>query len=199
MTGKQKCKILKQIRRQIADANGIEYLVEECRHKGKCSGTCPRCEWEVRELEKALEKRRLSGKKVALAGISAGFLLTACSPLDGIHDLFNKNPGTLEGDVPYMETDGAVAGETETDVPVVKGLIVEESLAGEPVLDETETELPLPGELAEETDGMLVYPESESEEFEIAGGIPPLETESEDSEVYRLEGDVVYIAPEEEE
>jgi len=29
MTGKQKCKILKEIRRQIAEQNNIRYVIEE--------------------------------------------------------------------------------------------------------------------------------------------------------------------------
>ena len=32
--GKRTCKILKEIRRQIAEANNIEYVVEECQYKG---------------------------------------------------------------------------------------------------------------------------------------------------------------------
>ncbi len=42
--GKQTCKILKEIRRQIAEANGIEFATSECRYKGDCLGTCPKCE-----------------------------------------------------------------------------------------------------------------------------------------------------------
>ncbi len=48
--GKQTCKILKEIRRQIAEANGIEFATSECRYKGDCLGTCPKCEAEVRYL-----------------------------------------------------------------------------------------------------------------------------------------------------
>ena len=84
MNGKDKCKILKDIRRQIAEANEIEWAVSECKHKGKCKGTCPKCESEVRQLEMALENRRRLGKVVAVAGISAACLtgLTACSMED---------------------------------------------------------------------------------------------------------------------
>lgn len=39
--GKQTCKILKEIRRQIAEANDIEFVTSECRYKGDCLGTCP--------------------------------------------------------------------------------------------------------------------------------------------------------------
>ena len=70
--GKQTCKILKEIRRQIAEANDIEFVTSECRYKGDCLGTCPKCEAEVRYLEQQLSKRQLAGKLVNLAGISAG-------------------------------------------------------------------------------------------------------------------------------
>ncbi len=69
--GKQTCKILKEIRRQIAEANGIEFITSECRYKGDCLGTCPKCESEVRYLEQQLRARSLAGKAVVLAGISA--------------------------------------------------------------------------------------------------------------------------------
>ena len=69
--GKQTCKILKEIRRQIAEANDIEFVISECRYKGDCLGTCPTCEAEVRYLEQQLRARSLAGKAVALAGISA--------------------------------------------------------------------------------------------------------------------------------
>ena len=69
--GKQTCRILKEIRRQIAEANDIEFVTSECRYKGDCLGTCPKCEAEVRYLEQQLRARSLAGKAVALAGISA--------------------------------------------------------------------------------------------------------------------------------
>lgn len=78
--GKYTCKILKEIRRQIAEANGIEFAISECRYKGDCLGTCPKCEAEVRYLEEQLRSRSLAGKAVALAGISAGMIfLSGCS------------------------------------------------------------------------------------------------------------------------
>ena len=49
--GKQTCKILKDIRRQIAEANDIEFITSECQYQGDCLGTCPKCEAEVRYLE----------------------------------------------------------------------------------------------------------------------------------------------------
>ena len=70
--GKRTCKILKEIRQQIADNNDIEYITSECHFHGECKGTCPKCESEVRYLENELNKRRQLGKVVAITGISLG-------------------------------------------------------------------------------------------------------------------------------
>ena len=72
--GKTTCRILKEIRRQIAEANDIEYVVEECQYKGDCKGTCPKCEAEVRYLEGQLHKRQMLGKAVVVAGLSLGVI-----------------------------------------------------------------------------------------------------------------------------
>lgn len=77
--GKETCRILKDIRRQIAEANDIEFITSECRYQGDCLGTCPKCEAEVRYLEQQLSARHASGKAIALAGISAGLFMASCS------------------------------------------------------------------------------------------------------------------------
>ena len=41
--GKEKCRILKEIRAEIARQNDIEWVTSECKHKGNCKGTCPKC------------------------------------------------------------------------------------------------------------------------------------------------------------
>ena len=75
--GKTTCRILKEIRRQIAEANDIEYVVEECQYKGDCKGTCPKCEAEVMYLESQLHKRQMLGKAVVVAGLSLGVISNA--------------------------------------------------------------------------------------------------------------------------
>ena len=57
MTGKEKCKLLKAIRREIAETNGIVYLTSECTFEGECKGTCPKCDAEIRmgDLEQVTE------------------------------------------------------------------------------------------------------------------------------------------------
>ncbi|MBQ4116085.1 MAG: hypothetical protein IJD37_01775 [Clostridia bacterium] len=112
MTGKSKCKILKDIRRQIAEKNGIELVIEECKYKGDCLGTCPRCEAEVRYLEKELEKRRALGKKVAVAGLVATLTVstTSCNLVDKVIDTSTagifptEQSAELDGNIALPET-----------------------------------------------------------------------------------------------
>ena len=72
--GKDICKTLKRIRKEVADANEIVYKPRECHHQGPCSGTCPACEAEVRYLEQQLSLRQRLGKAVAVAGIAMSAL-----------------------------------------------------------------------------------------------------------------------------
>ena len=74
--GKSTCKLLKSIRQQIADANGISYRPIECQHKGDCAGTCPACEEEIRYLEGELKARKGNGFGMKVAGIAAGICAT---------------------------------------------------------------------------------------------------------------------------
>lgn len=85
MDGKNKCKILKEIRQKIADENDIPYVTSECKYQGTCKGTCPKCEQELVYLELELQKRQQTGKRIAVAGVAtAAFLLAAqaCVALD---------------------------------------------------------------------------------------------------------------------
>lgn len=79
MNGKAKCKILKEIRRQIAENNDIAYTVYECPHQGDCKGTCPTCEAEVAYLENELRKRKALGKTILVAGLAASLVAVSAS------------------------------------------------------------------------------------------------------------------------
>ena len=78
--GKSTCKLLKDIRQQIADANGISYQPKECHYEGDCAGTCPACEAEIRYLEAQLRERKRKGWGMKVAGLAAG-LCVATVPL----------------------------------------------------------------------------------------------------------------------
>lgn len=70
--GKNICRQLKEVRRHIAEENDIPLEIEECTFKGECRGTCPRCEAEVRYLEKSLAERISLGKVATVAGLALG-------------------------------------------------------------------------------------------------------------------------------
>ena len=91
--GKRTCEILKDVRRKVAQENGIPLVERECTHEGDCRGTCPYCESEVRYLERELSKRRALGKAVTVAGIAvSSMMMGAChSP---------KTPAPAAGNAP---------------------------------------------------------------------------------------------------
>ncbi len=93
MRGKNKCKILKEIRQKIADENDIRYVTSECKYRGECSGTCPKCESELRYLERELEKRRALGKKVTFAGVAVTMALSLSSCDEFLSEVSGKELG----------------------------------------------------------------------------------------------------------
>ncbi len=107
MLGKQKCKILKEIRQRIADENDIPYVTSECRHQGHCSGTCPKCESELRYLENQLQKRASLGKKVTVAALCAGMALGAAG-CDAIEDFHNRLEATAKPEIYVIEGEEAM-------------------------------------------------------------------------------------------
>ena len=114
--GKRTCKILKEIRRQIAEANDIEYVVEECQYKGDCLGTCPKCEAEVRYLEEQLHQRQLLGKAAMVAGISAG-MLTMSSCGNEMYDQMSVS----DKEVKIQNPDSRLAGDVIEHMPSFPG------------------------------------------------------------------------------
>lgn len=158
MLGKQKCKILKEIRQKIADENDIPYVTRECTHQGNCSGTCPKCESELRYLENQLRIRSSLGKKIKVAALCAGMALTAagCSTISTVIGN-NKPADDLSGMVAY-ETPVPTQQETE-EVFVTEG-----EVPWTPREEETQTVV-LP------TQAVPV----EIEEIELMGDVPYFE------------------------
>lgn len=138
MKGKQRCKILKEIRQRIADANDIEYITSECRHKGDCLGTCPKCEAELRYLERELEKRQRLGKTVVVAGLSALIATSTvgCDDWQGGRELGGEPLSPEEG---YEQLDGDIAPPPEEydkpeeeDITILPGaMLLPEDFEGE--------------------------------------------------------------------
>ena len=120
MLGKQKCEMLKKIRVRIAEENEIPFETRECTHQGQCSGTCPRCESEMRYLENQLQKRMSMGKRVTLAAICAGmaFTVSGCDVADSIRSRFQPTSTpeieVLEGEVAMPFPDDPEENKDET-------------------------------------------------------------------------------------
>lgn len=161
MKGKEKCKALKEIRQKIAEQNDIAFAVSECTHQGDCKGTCPKCESELRYLERQLEIRKNLGKAVVVAGISAGICapMAACSPAEAI--------GNVMSELFAPVTDENIAGDVEYIPPS------EDYLEGEATVPEDYEGME--GPRPEDIDGGI-------EEYDPDGG---------EIDDYTLEGDVV--------
>ena len=113
--GKKICETLKGIRRDIAEANEIDYQPTECTHEGDCAGTCPKCESETRWLERQLRARQALGKAVTIASLTVALgAMSSCTFSD-------TNKGQLQGEVPdttFCSTADSTRHVPEGDVPM---------------------------------------------------------------------------------
>ncbi len=110
MNHKEKCKIMKDLRKQIADNIGVDLHQTECTYQGECKGTCPRCAQEEKKLNKALV-----GKRAAVAGLAMSTIaLTGCNGYfsgasealsNTLLDAFYQQPDDLTGEAPYYPDD----------------------------------------------------------------------------------------------
>ncbi|MBQ6119625.1 MAG: hypothetical protein IJK98_10360 [Clostridia bacterium] len=172
MPGKKKCKILREIRQKIADENDIPFVTEECRYKGDCKGTCPKCEAELRYLEQQLEKRRALGKKVTVSALALGMAASLAGCRQVTH--------VPEGDVP-CET-------TETESFTLEGVIAET----EPTAPETEPTAPNNATTASGNTGAATDAPETAAPKTTEPTAPETEPVTEEEE-FSLEGDVMYV------
>ena len=125
--GKSTCKLLKSIRQQIADANGISYQPKECHHKGDCAGTCPACEEEIRYLERELKARKGSGFGMKVAGIAAGICATVMpmtAAAQGVKPDSTANPPvqtTKKAPIKVVDLSDSCASPV-----IVRGMVIDE-------------------------------------------------------------------------
>ena len=132
--GKKICQTLKEIRLQVARTNDIPYEPTECKHKGDCSGTCPKCEEEVRYIEQQLNKRRTLGKAVAVAGVAIGVSM-AMQPIEAMAQKTISTPkdSTIISALQTVKVK-SLLNEGEKGI-VVRGRVVDS--AGEPIINAT--------------------------------------------------------------
>lgn len=96
MTGKEKCKLLRQIRREIADANGIAYIDAACTYEGDdCLGTCPKCDQEIAYLDAELNRKVKNGEPITISGISLNTFQANVPAAQSSSDFNNTARNTL--------------------------------------------------------------------------------------------------------
>ena len=122
MNGKKTCEALRNIRQNIANANCIEYTPAECTYQGECSGTCPRCESEMRYIERQLRLRGALGKAVVVAGLTLS--ATSLTPMQAqtqqVHTVAQK-----QIDVPLVD-----AAPNDTNAIIVRGTVIDQDDKG---------------------------------------------------------------------
>lgn len=97
MTGKQKCEMLKQLRKELAEANGIIYLSAECTYVGNCRGYCEKCDAEARYLDSELNRLAKAGKTIKVTDVT--------------YQTFLKNIDTIKQEEEAFEDSELVEGE----------------------------------------------------------------------------------------
>ena len=113
MTGKEKCNCLKQLRKTIAELNGIEYHPRECDEEVCNCGTCSLCDQEAEQLLTALRKKEASGSPIRIDVESIeGFGLLAVEPFeyDGPEPLAGV---PLQGDI-VPDDDELILGQIQS-------------------------------------------------------------------------------------
>lgn len=129
MLGKKKCRILKEIRQRIADENEIPWVTRECTHRGECRGTCPRCESELRELERQLAARQAAGKRVAVAALCTGLAFSSVGCTRTV--VARPDPGEIAGMIAPIETPSPAETPEPEDWQIMGEILYNEDLEGE--------------------------------------------------------------------
>lgn len=127
--GKNICAVLKQVRKRVADTNGIVYAPKECHFEGDCNGTCPACEAEVRYLEHQLNLLRKAGKAVTVMGVALGMTLTTgCKQGNSPNALQEKQDSVQSSECQdvdglFVPEERATCSEPDADDEDVTGMI----------------------------------------------------------------------------
>ena len=118
MNGKKTCEALRNIRQNIANVNGIEYTPAECTYQGDCAGTCPRCESEMRYIERQLRLRGALGKAVVVAGLTLS--ATSLTPMQAQTQQVNT-VAQKQIDVPLVD-----AAPGDTSAITIRGTVIDQ-------------------------------------------------------------------------
>ena len=121
--GKEKCEKLRQIRKLIAEVNGIRFEPDVCHHEGPCAGTCPACDAEIRYLDELLQLKKQRGEEVILSGLSLDIGNNASEETPVSNDLVDGNL-SIDSDIDGEDT----IWDTDEDDVVTMGKVMPPSL-----------------------------------------------------------------------
>lgn len=100
MTGKERCEFLRNIRKNIAEMNDLDYTPSVCTHEGWCPGFCPVCDREAADLMRQLERKEAAGCQIHID-------VESIKALDAMaKDSFNEDD---DDDPEILKTPGIVA------------------------------------------------------------------------------------------
>jgi len=102
MTGKEKCELLKAMRREIAEANGIVYLTSECTFQGDCPGYCPKCDAEARYLDSELNRLAKEGKEIKVSNMVYKSFMESLDTKPADVEIEDNNELMVEGQMESM-------------------------------------------------------------------------------------------------
>ena len=137
--GKNICKYLKEVRKNIANENNIPLEQEECTFEGECNGTCPHCEAEVKYIEQELSRKgkmNILGKAAAIAGITLS--VAACNT--GGHQLMGDVPD-VRGKMADPDTTHQTSIDTAPQSPEIHEPLMGIVPVKVPEIDSTKTEI----------------------------------------------------------
>ena len=115
MNGKDKCNLLREIRKRIATQYGVTYQPAECCHEGDCAGTCPKCDAELQDLQRQLKEKGIENIELD-------------RQMKEMVDTFNPNGDTdndliaLQGDVAPPEYNDKIEITEGMPVPPPEGI-----------------------------------------------------------------------------
>ena len=107
MNGKDKCNLLREIRKRIAAKYGLTYKPVECHHRGDCAGTCPKCDAELQDLQRQLKEKGIEHIELDLQMKEAV-------------DIFNST-GDTDNNTIVLQGDVAASGNGDT-IEVTEGM-----------------------------------------------------------------------------
>ena len=109
-------------------------VTSECHFQGECQGTCPKCEAELKFLEKELHKRRQLGKAVAVAGISLGIASTfsACNTPQKQPNITTSSEQEIVQEMPEIEISYNKSKDIGEELLIIAGEVIDGEIPSKP-------------------------------------------------------------------